>query len=255
MPCTWSISGSGSTCPNSPACSRSMPWGVRAGICWPLQPAPGARPRSATVCGACPVSADATRPEDGASARHRVRQSRALRWALGVGTAFMTDIGMVLLFLLTLATNNRTLYERNYAWLFGVNVMVALVLLAELVWVTLRLGMRLRKGRFGSRLLPKLAAIFALVGLMPGLLIYVVSYQFVPRSIESWFDVKVEGALSAGVRLAPASLDSLAADMVAKTRNAATQLAQVPDAAAGLALERLRDQIGATDMVLWNAAG
>ncbi|MCW5236961.1 sensor histidine kinase [Verminephrobacter eiseniae] len=201
------------------------------------------------------MSADATRPEDGVSARHRVRQSRALRWALGVGTAFMTAIGMVLLFLLTLATNNRTLYERNYAWLLGVNVLVALVLLAVLVWMTLRLGMRLRKGRFGSRLLAKLAAIFALVGLMPGLLIYVVSYQFVTRSIESWFDVKVEGALSAGVNLAHVSLDSLAADMVAKTRNAATQLAQVPDAAAGLALERLRDQIGATDMVLWNAAG
>ncbi len=42
---------------------------------------------------------------------------------------------------------------------------------------------------------------------MPGLLIYVVSYQFVSRSIESWFDVKVEGALAAGVNLARVSLD------------------------------------------------
>ena len=33
------------------------------------------------------------------------------------------------MFLLTLATNNRALYERNYAWLFGVNVFVALLLL------------------------------------------------------------------------------------------------------------------------------
>eukprot|EP01032_Pedospumella_encystans_P030015 gene30015-33874_t len=89
-----------------------------------------------------------------------------------------------------------------------------------------RLGLRLRKGRFGSRLLVKLAAIFALVGLMPGLLIYVVSYQFVTRSIESWFDVKVEGALSAGVNLARVSLDSLATDMAAKTRNASAQVAQ-----------------------------
>jgi len=42
----------------------------------------------------------------------------------------------VLLFLLTQATNNRALYERNFAWLLGVNVLVALVLLAVLALVT-----------------------------------------------------------------------------------------------------------------------
>ena len=144
-----------------------------------------------------------------ASTHATARQSRAVRWAVGVGAAIMSAIGLVLLFLLTLATNNRVLYERNYAWLFGVNVFVALLLLLVLGWVAVRLGLRLRKGRFGSRLLVKLAAIFALVGLMPGLLIYVVSYQFVTRSIESWFDVKVEGALSAGAGLLAGALGAL----------------------------------------------
>ncbi|MHB8950963.1 MAG: sensor histidine kinase, partial [Rhodoferax sp.] len=124
-----------------------------------------------------------------ATAQTLARQSRAVRWTVGVGAAIMSAIGMVLLFMLTLATNNRALYERNYAWLFGVNVLVAVLLLAVLAWVGVRLVVRLRRGRFGSRLLVKLAAIFALVGLLPGLLIYVVSYQFVTRSIESWFDV------------------------------------------------------------------
>ena len=190
-----------------------------------------------------------------ASSHSAARQSRAVRWALGVGAAIMSAIGLVLLFLLTLATNNRALYERNYAWLFGVNVLVAVLLLAVLVWVAVRLGIRLRRGRFGSRLLVKLAAIFALVGLVPGVLIYVVSYQFVTRSIESWFDVKVEGALSAGVNLARVSLDSLATDMASKTRNASAQIGPVPDAGAGLVLERIREQLGATDVVLWNASG
>jgi nitrogen fixation/metabolism regulation signal transduction histidine kinase len=183
------------------------------------------------------------------------RSSRAVRWALGVGVAIMCAIGMVLLFLLTLATNNRALYERNYAWLFGVNVLVAGLLLAVLAWVAVRLALRLKRGRFGSRLLIKLAGIFAVVGLVPGLLIYVVSYQFVSRSIESWFDVKVEGALSAGVSLARATLDTIGNDMANRTRTASAQLAQVPDAAAGLVLERIRDQLGATDLVLWSASG
>ncbi|MBP3981855.1 HAMP domain-containing protein [Acidovorax sp. JG5] len=190
-----------------------------------------------------------------ATAQTLARQSRAVRWTVGVGAAIMSAIGMVLLFMLTLATNNRALYERNYAWLFGVNVLVAVLLLAVLAWVGVRLVVRLRRGRFGSRLLVKLAAIFALVGLLPGLLIYVVSYQFVTRSIESWFDVKVEGALVAGVNLARVSLDSMAEDMANKARAASVQLAQVPDAAAGLVLERIRDQLSATDVVLWNAAG
>lgn len=183
------------------------------------------------------------------------RPSRTVRWALAVGVAVMCAIGLVLLFLLTLATNNRALYEHNYAWLFGVNVLVAASLLGVLVWVAARLALRLKRKRFGSRLLVKLAGIFGLVGLVPGLLIYVVSYQFVSRSIESWFDVKVEGALSAGVSLARVTLDTIATDMANNTRQASAQLSQVPDAAAGLVLERIRDQLGATDLVLWNAAG
>ncbi len=194
-------------------------------------------------------------PAPSASAETAARASKAVRWAVGVGAATMVAIGMVLLFLLTLATNNRALYERNYAWLFGVNVLVALLLLGVLLWIAVRLTLRLRKGRFGSRLLVKLAAIFGLVGLLPGVLIYVVSYQFVTRSIESWFDVKVEGALVAGVNLARVSLESQAADMVAKTRTASAQVAQVSSTSAGLMLERVRDQLGATDVVLWNAAG
>ena len=177
------------------------------------------------------------------------------RWALGVAGAVMCAIGLVLLFLLMQATNNRELYERHYAWLFGLNVLVATALSLVLLWMAVRLAMRWRQRRFGSRLLLKLAAIFGLVGIIPGLLIYVVSYQFVARSIETWFDVKVEGALSAGVNLATVALDTMANDMANNTRTASQQLAQVPDAAAGLALERIRTQLGATDVVLWNEAG
>ena len=173
-----------------------------------------------------PAVPDASSAPRSASAEAASRASVAVRWAVGVGAAIMTAIGLVLLFLLTLATNNRALYERNYAWLFGVNVLVAALLLGVLVWIGARLLLRLRKGRFGSRLLVKLAAIFALVGLMPGVLIYVVSYQFVTRSIESWFDVKVEGALVAGVNLARVALESQAADMAAKTRKARAQVAK-----------------------------
>ena len=181
--------------------------------------------------------------------------SPTLRWALTLGAGLVVLIGVVLLFLLTQATNNQQLYEANYARLFVVNVVVAALLLGATGWVAFRLLRRLRQGRFGSRLLVKLAAIFALVGFAPGVLIYGVSYQFVSRSIESWFDVKVEGALDAGLSLGRSALDALSADLSTKTRSAATQLASMPDASAGLALERLREQLAVTDVVLWSPSG
>lgn len=184
-----------------------------------------------------------------------LKSRKAFRWTVGVGVGIVVALGLVLLFLLTQATGNRELYERNFALLFGLNVAVAGLLLLVIGWMALRLGLRLRRGRFGSRLLVKLAAIFALVGLMPGLMIYVVSYQFVSRSIESWFDVEVEGALAAGLNLGRATLDTLAADLANKTRQAATEMAETPDTLAGLALERLRDQLSASDVVLWSASG
>jgi nitrogen fixation/metabolism regulation signal transduction histidine kinase len=184
-----------------------------------------------------------------------IKSSSAFRWTVAVGTGAVLALSLVLLFLLTQATGNRDLYERNYARLLVLNIAVAALLLLVIGWIGLRLVLRLRQGRFGSRLLVKLAAIFALVGLMPGLMIYVVSYQFVSRSIESWFDVKVEGALDAGLNLGRATLDAMSLDLASKTRQAATQLSEAPDASAGLALERLRGQLLATDVVLWTSAG
>ena len=184
-----------------------------------------------------------------------IKSSPAFRWAIGVGVGAVVALGLVLLFLLTQATDNRELYERNYARLLVLNIVVAALLLLVIGWIVTRLLLRLKRGRFGSRLLVKLAAIFALVGLMPGLMIYVVSYQFVSRSIESWFDVKVEGALDAGLNLGRATLDAMALDLANKTKQAATQISDTPDALAGLALERMRDQLSASDVVLWTASG
>lgn len=183
------------------------------------------------------------------------KKTAALRWAVVVGLVFMTGLGMVLLFLLTLATRNRVFYEQNFAWLVGINVAVAAVLVGIILWLAVRLAVRFRRGKFGSRLLIKLAGIIGLVGILPGLLIYTVSYQFVSRSIESWFDVRVESALSAGLSLGRTTLDTLSADLSSKTRMAAESLARVPDASAVLALERLREQLSATDIVLWSATG
>jgi nitrogen fixation/metabolism regulation signal transduction histidine kinase len=189
------------------------------------------------------------------SGRFPLRSSSAFRWGMVVAVAVIMAIAIVLMFLLTQATGNRELYERNYGRLFVINIVVAALLLLVIVWIAVRLVTRLRRGKFGSRLLVKLAAIFALVGVVPGLLIYIVSYQFVSRSIETWFDVKVETALDAGLNLGRVTLDTLANDLANKTRSAAQDLAETPNSTVPLALERLREQLGASDVVLWGGSG
>lgn len=181
--------------------------------------------------------------------------SRTSRWLWGLGAMTMVVIGLGLLVLLTQATGNRERYNQNYEWLVLVNGVVASGLLITILWGAFRLVLHLRRGQFGSRLLLKLAAIFGLVGVVPGVLIYVVSYQFVSRSIESWFDVKVEAALMAGLNLGRATLDTLSGDMAKQSRAAASQLSEVSNASAGLALEKIREQLGVSDAVLWSTSG
>jgi nitrogen fixation/metabolism regulation signal transduction histidine kinase len=176
--------------------------------------------------------------------------SKARRWAWIVALVATTGAGLVLTFLLSAATNNRQIYEQHYEWLFWVNVVIASLLALVIVLAALRLLTRVLRGKFGSRLLMKLAGIFAFVGVVPGLLIYTVSYQFVSRSIESWFDVKVEGALDAGLNLGRGTLDTLVNDLATKTRVAAERVADAPERAQPLALERLREQLSAQDVVL-----
>ena len=181
--------------------------------------------------------------------------TKATRWAWIVAAVAATGAGLVLAFLLSIAANSPALYERHYVWLFWVNVTVAGLLLLVIGIAGVRLFVRVRRGKFGSRLLLKLAAIFALVGVVPGVLIYTVSYQFVSRSIESWFDVKVESALDAGLKLGKGTLDALVADLAGKTRLAAERLGDTRGLTPSLELERLREQLSAQDITIVGANG
>lgn len=173
------------------------------------------------------------------------------RWAWMVVGLTTTGIGMVLAFLLAFSTQNRERFEPHFLWLFWANVTVAALLGLVILAALLRLALRVRRRKFGSQLLLKLVGIFAAVALVPGLLIYGVSYQFVSRSIETWFDVRVETALEAGLNLGRATIDTLVQDLSGKTQLAAERMAansndrNSVDSTTLLDLERLREQLGA----------
>ncbi|MEN9484367.1 MAG: hypothetical protein RJB37_2247, partial [Pseudomonadota bacterium] len=180
---------------------------------------------------------------------------RSLRWTLLIALLAVGGTVLVLAFLLSIATNNRALYERHYEWLLWVNIGVAAALGLVILVALTHLARRMRHGKFGSKLLFKLAAIFAFVGVLPGALIYGVSYQFVSRSIESWFDVQVEGALESGLNLGRTTLQLLVNDVATKTRLAAENATENSDRLKLLTLERLREQLSAQSVALLSPTG
>ncbi|NLP61132.1 sensor histidine kinase [Paraburkholderia sacchari] len=156
----------------------------------------------------------------------------------------------LLLVLLAAASANTEFFDRYYGWLYAANIGVALIFLSVVTALVIVIVVRLRRGKFGTRLLAKLAFFFALVGVVPGGIIYVVSYQFVSRSIESWFDVNVETALTAGLNLGRGMLDASLSDLQTKARLMAEQIATGQAAGTTLTLLRARDQFGVQDATI-----
>ena len=164
--------------------------------------------------------------------------TRLLRYLLVVGGAVVS----IMLFLLASASENSNLFERNYPWLLILNAVVAASLLGLVGLLLFRLYKRYRAGKFGSRLMARLVMLFALIGILPGVVIYTVSVQFVSRSIESWFDVRVESALEAGLNLGRSALDSSLRELQGKARSMALELSDMSDATQITQLSRMRDQ-------------
>jgi nitrogen fixation/metabolism regulation signal transduction histidine kinase len=167
--------------------------------------------------------------------------TRALRYLL-IAAAMTVSM---LLFLLATVSDNARLFDSYYSWIVGANVLVGTALFVLVLFLLARLMSRYRRKRFGSRLMTRLVLMFTLIGVLPGLVIYLVSVQFVSRSIESWFNVKVETALESGLTLGRSALDASLKDLRLKARAVASELSEMPDStlAAQLARSIERNQL------------
>ncbi|WP_447982764.1 ATP-binding protein [Achromobacter kerstersii] len=174
-----------------------------------------------------------------------------LRLALMVGAVS----GLALLGLLAWSTGNASRFARYYDTLLVLNGIFALALFVWVVALTVRLARQIRRRQFGARLTARFSLAFALIGVVPGALIYTVSVQFMSRSIESWFNVRVDTALEAGLNLGRAALDSLLADLDARARSMAMELNRSTDSGITLALTRLREANGVQEAMVFTGSG
>lgn len=164
-------------------------------------------------------------------------------------------VGVALLYLLSSASANTALFSHHYSSLLILTGVLALGLFVLVGYQLWQLRVRLKKQIFGAKLMLRLTIFFSLIAILPGLLVYTVSVQFLGKSIESWFDIRVEKALEGGLNLGRNSLAAGLKEVGKKGQLIAQILAeQSPDQYAST-LTRLVDKTELQEAAIFDLAG
>lgn len=178
-----------------------------------------------------------------------------VRLGLRIALFVASISAMALLALLGWSTANASRYAQYYDVLLLLNGIFAVALVFWVLVLAGRLARQVRRRQFGARLTARFALSFALMGVLPGALIYVLSVQFMSRSIESWFNVRVDSALEAGLNLGRAALDAQLADVRTQAKSIAAKLSETSDADMPMAITRLREISGVAEVMVFSGAG
>ncbi len=177
--------------------------------------------------------------------------SKYLRLALLI----MVGVSCILLFLLVNASRNTGFFEKYYQLLLWVNTGVAAIFLGLVAVLLTRLYQRARKKRYGVKILSKFAFALCLAGVLPGVLIFLVSVQFLYGSVDSWFDRKVERALDSGLTLGREVLENYQSSLLNRARNLAVELAESPPAEWVSRLDSLRERENLSEAMIVTSRG
>lgn len=173
-------------------------------------------------------------------------------------TAIVTvslSFGIYFLYLLPTQITTTSDVFNELPVLLGVGValiVVLMILVGAQLLVTVR---RYRAGVFGSKLTVRLILVFVLVSLVPGVVMYGISVQFLAGSIESWFDIRVDSALEGGLNLGRANLENGLGELQSKADSMAVSLSYQSTATQVASIDSLRDQAAISEATLFTTKG
>ncbi len=163
--------------------------------------------------------------------------------------------GLALFVLLAWSTGSASRLAQFHELLVYLNFALAIGLFAWVFGLIIKLARELRRNKFGARLTARFAIAFAIIGVLPGALIYAVSVQFMSRSIESWFNVRVDTALDAGLALGRAALDAQLNELDTRARANLPAFANASDAELSFLLAQVRQVTGAREAMVMTSSG
>ena len=160
-----------------------------------------------------------------------------------------------LLYFLFTASHDTPQLSENFSSLLIIGSTGAVLLLAAVIWQLWLLRRRMRAGVFGSKLTYRLLIWFMVVAVLPGAIVYLTSVYFLNRTIESWFDVRVDRALASGVNLGQAALNDLLQDLNKKAERMAVALSGEGAGTSITLLSNLREQAAVSEATLFDESG
>lgn len=178
-----------------------------------------------------------------------------LKLPLSLFMVILFGIILIPLHLMSSATQAASELDRWYSWLLLINVLGGILLFGLVsanVWWLVR---QFRKRAAGSRLASRLVLLFVFLALTPASIVFYYSFQFLHRSIDSWFDVQIDQAMESSLELGKAALDQRMRVLLQRTRGLAASLTEVPDSMLPVELDRLREQGDAVELTLLTRQG
>ncbi len=187
--------------------------------------------------------------------RLRRRAPTLIRWVLRTALFGAGVSALALFSLLVWSTGNASRYAQQYDLLLVLNGVLAATLISWVLLLTIRLFRQIRRRQFGARMTARFAFYFTLIGIIPGALIYVLSVQFMSRSIESWFNVRVDSALESGLSLGRAALDSQLSELEGRANEMVAALNKADNSQYSSLLISLRENSGVTEAMVFSGNG
>jgi len=165
-------------------------------------------------------------------------------------------IGVGFLILLAQSLSNNDLVSNDtFLVLLAISVAFVLCLFFLILFQIFKLLQSVKKEITGSKLTLRLVISFGMMVLIPVLIVYLVSVNFLTKSIESWFDVRVESALEGGLTLGQNTIDILIDDIQLKGKSIAYAISNKPFEKREEILIDLREKFSIASAVLYKSDG
>jgi nitrogen fixation/metabolism regulation signal transduction histidine kinase len=164
---------------------------------------------------------------------------------IGVGLA------LVALFLLSRTPQNSDDFESLHIIILLINIAGVVVLFALTVGNLARLLRDYRNHVPGSKLKARMVGMFVGLAVLPLLVVFYFSIQFINRGIDTWFNVEVEAGLDDALALSQAALEGQMRDRLASTIQLGEKLENVSSRELIFELSMLRRQSGASEISIY----
>ena len=175
------------------------------------------------------------------------RALNALLAAIGVGLV------LVALFLLSRTAQNSDDFDRLHNVILAINIAGVFVLFMLLVGNLARLFREYRTHVPGAKLKARIVGMFVGLAVLPLLVVFYFSMQFINKGIDTWFNVETEVGLENALRLSRATLEMQMGQRLKTTQRIAQHLGNVSESLLVFELSMLRRESDASEITIYGS--